>query len=141
VNGLVIPSIHYLAILPVLIFFGASLLLLVVSALVDTKVTIYFATAITSLTAVATVVVAFFQWSYVANHGASTTVAHAVVLDGFAVVGTVVVAVGVLLSSLVAHDWAKRERIAGADFHILALASSAGALLMVSANDLSLIHI
>ena len=140
-SGLVIPSIHYLAILPVLIFFGASLLLLVVSALVDTKVTIYFATAITSLTAIATLVVSFFQWSYVADHGATTTVAHAVVLDGFAVVGTVVVAVGVLLSGLVAHDWAKRERIAGADFHILALASSAGALLMVSANDLIVIFL
>ena len=140
-SGIVIPSIHYLAILPVLIFFGASLLLLVVSALVDTKVTIYFATAITSLTAIATIVVSIFQWSYVANHGATTTVAHAVVLDGFAVVGTVAVAVGVLLSGLVAHDWAKRERIAGADYHILALASSAGALLMVSSNDLIVIFL
>jgi len=61
-----------------------------------------------------------------ARAGASTTVAHAIVLDGFSVVGNVVIAASVLLSALVAHDWAKRERIAGADFHILALASSAG---------------
>ena len=40
-----------------------------------------------------------------------------------------------------AHDWSKRERIAGADFHILALASAAGALLMVQANDLIVIFL
>ena len=140
-GSLVIPSIHYLAILPVLIFFGASLALLVTSALVNGKVTIYLATAVTSLASLAVLGVSAFQWAYVARHGASTTVAHAVVLDGFAVVGTVAIAASVLLATFVAHDWAKRERIAGADFHILALASSAGALLMVQANDLIVIFL
>jgi len=96
---------------------------------------------VTAGAAVATLAVSFFQWRCVANTGASTTVAHAVVLDGFAVVGTVAIAASVLLTALVAHDWAKRERIAGADFHILALASSAGALLMVQANDLIVIFL
>jgi NADH-quinone oxidoreductase subunit N len=141
VSTIVIPSIHYLAILPVLIFFGAALGLLLLSALVKDKVTINWATGITAAAAVATLVVTYFQWRCVANSGASTTVAHAVVLDGFAVVGTAVIAASVLLSSLVGHDWAKRERIAGADFHILALASSAGALLMVQANDLIVIFL
>jgi len=44
VTGVVIPSIHYLAILPVLIFFGAALVLLVASALVKSKITINQAT-------------------------------------------------------------------------------------------------
>ncbi|MFY9782026.1 MAG: NADH-quinone oxidoreductase subunit N [Acidimicrobiales bacterium] len=140
-SAVVIPSIHYLAILPVLIFFGASLLLLVVSALVDTKVTIYWATAVTVAASIAVLIVEIFQWTYVSNHGPTTSVAHAVVLDGFAVVGTVVIAASVLLTALVAHDWSKREHIAGADFHILALASSAGALLMVQANDLIVIFL
>ncbi len=137
----VIPSIHYLAILPVLIFFGASLLLLVASALVDTKIRIAVATGVTVAASAATIIVSIFQWSYVANHGATTTLAHAVVLDGFAVVGTVVIAASTALSALVAHDWSKRERIAGADFHILALASAAGALLMVQANDLIVVFL
>ena len=46
-----------------------------------------------------------------------------------------------LLSALVAHDWRERERVAGADFHVLALASAAGALLMVQANDLIVIFL
>jgi NADH-quinone oxidoreductase subunit N len=136
-----IPSIHYLALLPILTFFGASLILMLMSALMRGKVSIHWATGITVATSVATLVYAFFQWSYIAHHGATTTVAHAVVLDGFAVVGTVAIALGVLLSALVAHDWAKRERIAGADFHILALAASAGAILMVQANDLIVIFL
>jgi len=138
---LVVPSIHYLALLPVLTFFGASLALLLMSALVKTKVTINWATGITVATAIATFVYAFFQWSYVAHHGSTTTVAHAIVLDGFSVVANVVIAVSLLLSALVAHDWAKRERVAGADFHILALASSSGAILMVQANDLIVIFL
>lgn len=136
-----IPSIHYLALLPVLTFFGASLLLMLTSALVKTKVTINWATAITVAASLSIFVYAYFQWSYIAHHGATTTVAHAIVLDGFSVVGNVVIALSVLMSALVAHDWAKRERIAGADFHILALASSAGALLMVEANDLIVIFL
>jgi NADH-quinone oxidoreductase subunit N len=139
--AIAIPSIHYLAILPVLVFFGAALVLLVASALVNTKITIYVATAVTVAASVATLVVSIFQWNYVANHGATTSVAHAVVLDGFAVVGTVTIALGVALSALVAHDWSKRERIAGADFHVLALASAVGALLMVQANDLIVIFL
>ncbi len=95
-STITIPSIHYLAILPVLIFFGASLGLLVLSALVKEKVSIAWATSITSAAAVATLVVAYFQWRCVANGGATTTVAHAVVLDGFAVVGTVVIAASLL---------------------------------------------
>ena len=138
---LVVPSIHYLALLPVLTFFGASLVLLLMSALVNKKVTINWATGITVATAIATLVYAFFQWSYIAQHGSTTTVAHAIVLDGFSVVGNVVIAASLLLSALVAHDWAKRERVAGADFHILALASSAGAILMVQANDLIVIFL
>ena len=138
---LVVPHIHYLALLPILTYFGASLALLLMSALVKTKVTINWATGVTVAASLATIVYSFFQWSYIAHHGATTTVAHAIVLDGFSVVGNVVIAVSVILSAMVAHDWAKRERIAGADFHVLALAASAGALLMVQANDLVVIFL
>ena len=57
-----------------------------------------------------------------------TTIAHAIVLDDFSVVASGVIALSVILTALVAHDWAKRERVSGVEFHILALASSAGAI-------------
>ncbi len=57
-----IPSIHYLALLPILIFFGASLGLLLLSALVKGKVTIRLATGITVAASIAVIVCSVFQW-------------------------------------------------------------------------------
>jgi hypothetical protein len=55
--NLAIPSIHYLAILPVLIFFGAAMALLITSALSRSKVPLSVAMATTALAAIATMVV------------------------------------------------------------------------------------
>jgi NADH-quinone oxidoreductase subunit N len=138
---IVIPSIHYLAILPVIILFGASLLLVFLTAMVRTKITQVAATAVTCAASLAVLVVTYFQWRCIDKSGASTTIAHAIVLDGFSVVATGVIAVSLLLATLVAHDWAVRERVQGAEYQILALAASAGAVLMTQANDLIVIFL
>ena len=138
---LIVPHIHYLAILPVLILFGGALGLLLATALVRTKVTTRVATAVTALVSLGALAATFVQWSYVASHGATTTVAHAIVLDGFSVVATGVIAVGLFLTAFVAHDWALREHVSGAEFQILALASTSGAVLMTQANDLIVIFL
>ena len=71
-NDVVIPSIHYLAILPVLIFFGAALALLLASALARGKVPLDRRDLGGDVAAaVATLVVDFFQWRCVARAGAS----------------------------------------------------------------------
>ena len=138
---LTLPSIHYLVILPLLIFFGASLFLLIASAMWRRTVPMVVSTSVTVVASVATLVVAFFQWHCLDTSGVSTTVAHAVVLDGFSVVATAVIAVSVGLAALVAHDWAVRENVRGPEYQILALASSAGAILMTQANDLIVIFL
>ena len=139
--SLAIPSVHYLAILPVLTFVGASLLLLIASAMVRGSLRLAVATTITVLASLATLVMDVVQWSYVAHHGATTTIAHAIVLDDFSVIASAVIAVSVAMSALVAHDWARRERISGVEFHILALASSSGAIMMAQANDLVVVFL
>ncbi len=136
-----VPSIHYLAILPVVILFGASLALLLLTALLGSKVTARVATSVTTLASLAAFAATFAQWSYVAQHGATTTIAHAIVLDGFSVVATAVVAVSLFLATLVAHDWSLRERVVGAEYQILALASAAGAVMMTQANDLIVVFL
>jgi NADH-quinone oxidoreductase subunit N len=138
---LALPSIHYLVIVPVLIFFGASLLLLIASAMWRRTVPTSLTTAVTVTAALATLVVTYFQWRDLDHHGVTTTVAHAVVLDGFSVVATAVIALSVGLAALVAHDWAMRENVRGPEYQILALASSAGAILMTQANDLIVIFL
>ncbi len=136
-----IPSIHYLALAPVLILFGASLVLVLATALVRGKVAGALATAVTVLASIAAFVVTFIQWSYVDHHGASTTVAHAIVLDGFSIVATAVIVLSLALAALVAHDWARRHHVSGAEYQILALATAAGAVLMTQANDLIVIFL
>ncbi|MDE3030294.1 MAG: NADH-quinone oxidoreductase subunit N, partial [Acidobacteriota bacterium] len=138
---LAMPSIHYLVIVPVLIFFGASLFLLIASAMWRRAVPTSFTTVVTVLAAAATLVVTYFQWRDLDHHGVTTTVAHAVVLDGFSVVATAIIAVAVALAALVAHDWARREGVRGPEYQILALASTAGAILMTQANDLIVIFL
>ncbi len=134
-------SIHYLAILPVLIFFGASLVLLVASAMWRRTMPTIVATTVSVATSVAVLVVTYFQWRCIDKSGPSTAVAHAVVLDGFSVVATGVIALSVGLAALVAHDWARRENVRGPEYSILALASTAGAVLMAQANDLVVIFL
>ncbi len=136
-----IPQIHYLALAPVLILFGASLALLVASALTRAAMSTRLINGVTLLAALGALVSTFFQWSFVAHHGATTTVAHAIVLDGFSVVASGTIAVGLAMATLVAHDWSIRERLRGADYQILALASASGALIMTQANDLIVLFI
>ncbi len=140
-SSIAIPSIHYLAILPVIILLGASVVLVFSTALVRTKLSQLVATSVTVSASVAVLVVTYFQWRCLDKSGPSTTIAHAIVLDGFSVVATGVVAVSLLMATLVAHDWAIRERIVGAEYQILALAASAGAVLMTQANDLVVIFL
>lgn len=127
--------------MPVVVLFGASVLLLFVTALVRNKVTAFVATGVTSLAALAAFVLTFFQWHSLDQHGATTTIAHAIALDGFSVVATAVIAVSLLMSTLVGHDWSVREGVAGAEYQILALAASAGAVLMTQANDLIVVFL
>lgn len=138
---LTIPSIHYLALLPVLILFGASLALLIATALVRGRLGARMTSTVTVLASIAAFVVTFIQWSYLDAHGPSTTVANAIVLDGFSVVATAVIALSLAMAALVAHDWAKRQGVTGGEFHILALATAAGAVLMTQANDLVVIFL
>ena len=138
---LTMPSIHYLAILPVTFLLGGALVLLFATALAKRLVSGTVATVVTLVASLGALVSTFLQWSYVANHGSTTTVAHAIVLDGFSVVATGVIAVALGLSAMVAHDWVRREHVLGAEFHILALASTAGAVLMTQANDLIVVFL
>ena len=140
-NTLSLPSIHYLTIAPVLVLFGASLTLLIAAAMWRRAVPLVASTSLSVLSAVAVLVVTYFQWRNLDHGGPTTTVAHAVVLDGFSVVATAIIAVSLGLAALLSHDWAQRENVRGPEYQILALASSAGAVLMAQANDLIVIFL
>jgi NADH-quinone oxidoreductase subunit N len=77
----------------------------------------------------------------VQDHGAHTYVKQAVVMDGFSVLVTMLVAIAMLLSALVADGYLRREGVQGAEFHVLAMVSASGAMLMGMANDLIIVFL
>ena len=135
------PSIHYVVVLPEFLLAGAALMLLVATALVRGQLDRRIGTAVVVVTCVGVLVDAVVQWVEISRHGTSTTLAHAVVEDGFAAVSIGIIAVSLGLSILVCDGWLARARIEGVELHILALASATGAVLMVQANDLVVIFL
>ena len=85
--------------------------------------------------------VALWQWADVQQHGAHTYVKQAVVMDGFSVLIIMLVAIAMLLSALVADGYLRREGMQGAEFHVLAMVSASGAMLMAMANDLIIVFL
>lgn len=135
------PHIDYLSILPVLIMMGGAVLLVTVSSLVRRIVGVGIGTFGSVVVSLAALVAALVQWHEVSAHGAKVAIAGAVALDGFSVFIQVVVSIAMLLTALVGDGYLRREGVDGSEFHVLALLSASGAMLMGSANDLIVIFL
>ncbi len=84
---------------------------------------------------------ALFQWDHVITHGPSVTIAGAIAFDGFDVFIQIVVSIAMLLTALVGDGYLRREGIEGPEFHVLAMMSASGAMMMGAANDLIVIFL
>ncbi len=140
-QGIAVPSIRWLSILPPIIMIGGAVVLLGVASLVRTPLRVRVSTIATVAISGGALGVALWQWSDVQEHGAHTYVKQAVVMDGFSVLVTMLVAIAMLLSALVADGFLRREGVHGAEFHVLAMVSASGAMLMAMANDLIIIFL
>ena len=141
VNKVSIPPIRYLPILPPIIMIGGAVVLLAVASLVKRDLRVRVSTIGSVIIAGGAFGISIWQWSDVQSHGAHTYIAHAVVMDGFSVLVTMLLSAAMLLTALVADGYLRREGIAGAEFHVLALVSVSGAMLMGSANDLIIVFL
>jgi NADH-quinone oxidoreductase subunit N len=135
------PAIRYLSILPPMLMIGGAVLLLAVASLVSRPLRVWVATIGTLVIAGTALGLSIWQWVDVQDHGAHTYVAHAVVMDGFSVLINILVTTAMILTALVADGYLRREGISGAEFHVLALVSASGAMLMGSANDLIIVFL
>ena len=93
------------------------------------------------MVSLAALVAALFQWDQVSTHGAQVTIAGAIAFDGFDVFIQITVAIAMLLTALVGDGYLKREGIDGPEFHVLAMMSASGAMMMGAANDLIVIFL
>jgi len=140
-DKLAVPPIRYLSILPPMLMIGGAVLLLAVASLVSRPLRVRISTIGAVIISGTALGISLWQWSDVMDHGAHTYVAHAVVMDGFSVLINILVASAMLLTALVADGYLRREGTEGAEFHVLALVSASGAMLMGSANDLIIIFL
>ncbi len=139
--GIHVPSIRYLAILPVIVMLGGAVVLLAAASLVKRPLRRRVATVATVAISMTAFGLAWWQWADVQSRGPYTSVGHAVVVDGFSVFITVLVTAAMALSALVAEGYLAREGIEGAELHVLALVSASGAILMGQANDLVIVFL
>ncbi len=136
-----VPAIRYLAIMPVIVMLGGAVLMLAGQSLVRRPLRLRFATVSTVVISLSAFGLAWWQWADVRSHGPYTTIAHAVVSDGFSVLVTVLVTAAMALTALVAEGYLAREGISGGELHVLALVSASGAILMAQAGDLVIVFL
>ena len=140
-NSITVPSIRWLAILPPIIMIGGAVVLLGLASLVRKPLRVRVSTIATVIISGGALGISLWQWSDVQQHGAHTYIKHAVVMDGFSVLITMLVAIAMLLTALVADGYLRREGTHGAEFHVLAMLSASGAMMMGMANDLIIIFL
>ncbi|MGH8980099.1 MAG: NADH-quinone oxidoreductase subunit N, partial [Acidimicrobiales bacterium] len=138
---IVTPHIRYLAIIPEIVMLGGAVLLLAVGSLVRRPLRVGVATGATLAISAAALGMSWWQWADVTSQGPFTAVDHAVAVDGFSALVNVLVSCAMFLTALVAHGYAKREGLEGAELHVLAMVSASGAMIMGSANDLIVVFL
>jgi NADH-quinone oxidoreductase subunit N len=135
------PHVDYLSILPMLIMMGGAVVLMVVSSLFRKVLGVGSGTFVAAAVSAAALAAALFQWDEVATHGAKVTIAGAIAFDGFDVFIQITVAIAMLLTALVGDGYLRREGVEGPEFHVLAMMSASGAMMMGAANDLIVIFL
>jgi NADH-quinone oxidoreductase subunit N len=136
-----VPPIRWLAIMPPIIMIGGAVVLLGVASLIRRPLRVRAGTIATVAISAGALGVAIWQWTDVQDHGAHTYVKQAVVMDGFSVLFMMLVSIAMILSALVGDGYLRREGVQGAEFHVLAMISASGAMLMAMANDLILVFL
>jgi len=136
------PSVDWLAVSPELALAGAAVAIVLLRSLVRRGSWVYPASivlAFSGVTAAAALLVR--QWSEFQDHGAITTIAGMLRVDGFGVfLGGVVVA-ATALALLLSVSYIQRERLEGPEYLALVLLSATGMLAMTTANDLVIVFL
>ncbi|MHB8245241.1 MAG: NADH-quinone oxidoreductase subunit N [Acidimicrobiales bacterium] len=140
-TGFAVPHIDYTALLPELILIGGALLLLAAGALSVRQLPTTVYSAMSGAVGVAALVSGIVLWEKIHHGHPFTAVAHALAIDGFSTAFVILAACVIIVSSLVADGYLRREGIAGPEFHALALLGASGAMLMAAANDFIVIFL
>ncbi len=138
IGTIVMPAIQWRALAPINVMIGGALVLLVLASLArHTK-------WIGHVYVWATCAIAGAAGIFALDYGSTardvtkpaSAVSDALRIDGFATFVTVLICVSVILATLIADGFLKREGLHGPEVFVLTLLSASGGIVMASANDL-----
>jgi NADH-quinone oxidoreductase subunit N len=136
------PSVDWLALSPEIALAGAAVAIVLLRSLVRRAPWVYPASlAISFSGATAAGALLVRHWREVQDHGAITTMAGMLRVDGFGVFLGGVVIVATVLALLLSGNYIERERLEGAEYLALLLLSATGMLAMTTANDLIVVFL
>jgi NADH-quinone oxidoreductase subunit N len=136
------PSVNWLAVAPEIALAGAAVLIVLLRALVRRSRFVYSAALCIAFAGVLVAGALLVpQWNKVQNHGAITTMAGMMRVDGFGVFLSGVVIVSTLLALLLSGAYLEREGLEGPEFLALMLLSATGMVAITTANDLIAIFV
>jgi NADH-quinone oxidoreductase subunit N len=130
------PHVDWGGLSPLLFLAGGALVILTTTALGLRRPPRHTWCFLTVATGLGALVAAVVQWNRVDDDGAFGIVADALVVDGFSVFVTALIAVSVVLAALLADGYLRRERLDGPELYVLMLLSATGGVMMAMANDL-----
>jgi len=145
----VIPSIDWVALLPLLILTVGAIVMVTLTSLMRGRFISRAYPAYTVVVALAALLASLPVWARVQGWtsfgwidlvpkqpGASTTVGGAVAVDGFSVFVGIVICATVVVTALFLGEYLRREGLDGPEFYVLLLLSASGGLMMAMADDL-----
>ncbi len=136
IQKLDLPKVDWAALTPILILIGGALVLLIAGSLLRGPRARKAYGPYSALVALAAGIATVPQWHEVQDHGAFTTVAGMVGIDGFALFATATICAAAFLAVLFLDGYLVREDLVGIEPFVLLLISASGAVVMASANDL-----
>jgi NADH-quinone oxidoreductase subunit N len=135
------PAVEYSALLPILVMLGGAVLLMVVGAMLPRRTRSPWHATAAVVIAGGSIVSWLPLWFRTRDDGAIRAVADAYRVDGLTVMLGIVIAVGVVLTALLADGYLRRENLEGPEAYVLLLLSAAGGMFMAGANDLLVLFI
>ena len=130
------PHVDWGGLSPLLVLAAGALLILAVTSLGLRRPPRSTWALLTAATGLGALLASVVQWNRVEDDGAFGIVADALVVDGFSVFLTALVATSVVLAALLADGYVRREGLEGPELYVLMLLSAAGGVMMAMANDL-----
>jgi len=135
-NPLTLPEVVYWPVAPVLVLTGAAALILVIGSMVRRPLPSGWNALVTVAASAACLFLAVGAWARLVDDGPQRHFSGGVVVDGFSIFLTCLVAASLAVAALLAEPWLKREGLEGPEFSVLAMLCASGAIVMAQANDL-----